>query len=171
MKHYFEENGYYAFEILDPTIFIDNIHEEYSKVGLNSLLCDADFVIHDNDEIIMIEYKNGTVGKAEKYSEFNPIDDRHIRKVARKFYDTAFYLNHFLATLQSIKYVYIVEYPNADATTRKALRNKVAEYLPFKIQSNICPMIESFDVLSINEWNIKYPQYPLKSKKECMHSD
>lgn len=170
MEHYFEENKYYAFEIPDPTVFIGNIHEVYSKAGLNSLLCDADFVIQDNNDIIMIEYKNGTVEKAEKNSHFNPLDDKYIRKVARKFYDTAFYLNHFLATLQSIKYVYIVEYPNADATTRKALRNKVAEYLPFKIQSDKCPMINSFDVLSINEWNIKYPQYPLKSKEECMHS-
>ena len=53
-------------------------------------------------------------------------------------------------------YVYILQYPNGDTTSRRLIRNQIAELLPFRLQSllNITePMISAFDVFSIQEWN------------------
>ena len=44
------------------------------------------------------------------------------------------------------------------------LRNKIMKQLPFQLQTSLSDkvkLIESFDVLSIAEWNEKYTQYPI----------
>lgn len=60
------------------------------------------------------------------------------------------------------KYVLILEFPNADPVTRKYLRNRVAAKLPFKFQEQnkmTEKLIDSVDVVSLKEWNQKYPQF------------
>lgn len=52
--------------------------------------------------------------------------------------------------------MYVLEYPGSDKVTRKMLRNKISDLLPFKLQN--LPqikekLIHDFEVLSINEWN------------------
>ena len=52
---------------------------------------------------------------------------------------------------------------------RKMLRNKIMKQLPFQLQTSLATknkLIESFEVLSIAEWNEKYRQYPMSEVKE-----
>lgn len=167
MALYPEENGYYALSIDNNDNIIFDLHETFHKNGV-SILRDADFVIKDDDsQIIILEYKNGTVGRAAEYASFKPSDDKYIQNVARKFYDTMMYLNH-MGYLHPMKYVYVLEFPNDDPAIRKFVRNKISTLLPFKLQQDnrvINQMIDTFEVLSISEWNEKYPLYQLVALK------
>lgn len=163
MALYPEENGYYALSIDNNDNIICDLHETFHKNGV-SILCDADFVIKSDDsQIIILEYKNGTVGRAAEYTSFKPSDDKYIQKVARKFYDTMVYLNH-MGYFDPMKYVYVLEFPNDDPVTRKFVRDQIITLLPFKLQQDSRikhQLIDSFEVLSISEWNEKYPMYEL----------
>ena len=103
---------------------------------------------------------------AEKPDAFHPMADKKISIVTRKFYDSLHYLR-LLNKNKPIQYIYILEYPNGDATTRKRLRNRLKVELPFVLQDNIGngnKLIEQIDVLSIDEWNADsiYGNYPLR---------
>lgn len=67
---------------------------------------------------------------------------------------------------KTVQYIYILEYPKGDIVTRKRLRNKMKQRLPFELQNNIGAgkkLIEKFEVLSIEEWNAheEYGRYPI----------
>lgn len=77
---------------------------------------------------------------------------------------------HYLSLLDKtnlIRYIYIIEYPNVDVTTRKRLRNRLKKELPFSLQDMIGngkKLIEQVEVLSIDEWNTdsEYGNFPIK---------
>lgn len=169
MRLYKEENGYYALQAAETIIVIDDLHSIFHEAGV-SILSDTDYFISDseNNYNILIEYKNGVIEKAVQKNSFNPNQDKYINKVARKFYDTMLYLNH-MGFKKPFKYVYILEYPNDDAAIRKSIRNKIVSLLPFKLQSKSnmeFDMISDFEVLSIDEWNTNYPDYPFVRIKQ-----
>ena len=56
----------------------------------------------------------------------------------------------------------ILEFPHSDAASRKYVRNRVAALLPFLLQKQNPEMhkiLHGVDVLSIEEWNQKYPLF------------
>lgn len=62
------------------------------------------------------------------------------------------------------RYYYILEYPNSDRVTSGLVRNKIAKLLPFQLQNAIegsQKIIESFDVVTIDEWNVRFPDFPI----------
>ena len=85
-----EENGVYGLDCSKAVWATNEIHEKYHKAGLH--LSDADFVIETEDELIMIEYKNASIPDAEKPDVFNPLEDKKVNGVLRKYYDTLHYL-------------------------------------------------------------------------------
>ncbi|MBQ7265384.1 MAG: hypothetical protein IJS61_04725 [Firmicutes bacterium] len=152
-----EENGYYEINCNEALWATDKHHELYLKSG--SVLSDADWIIETKDEeIIIIEYKNGMISDK---SQFKPNEDKKVKSVARKFYDTLHFLNMSLKNFP-VKYIYVLEWKNSDAAMRKALRNKIKKLLPFKMQENFQKkLISEFDIISISEWNERYPQFPI----------
>lgn len=98
---------------------------------------------------------------------FNPSGDKKIENVSRKFYDSLHYLN-ILQKNKPKKCIYILEYPAGDSVSRKMIRNKLKKFLPFEIQKNRNKLIESVEVLSIEEWNndLNYRQYPWRCISE-----
>ncbi len=65
-----------------------------------------------------------------------------------------------------VQYIYILEYPDGDIVTRKRLRERMKQKLPFVLQENIGngkKLIEAVDVVSIKEWNEdeNYGKYPI----------
>lgn len=71
-----------------------------------------------------------------KPEAFKPEKGETIKKVAEKYFDTL----HCLMLLnknKSKKYIYVVEYPAGNSTSRLMLRNKLKEYLPFKLQAQL----------------------------------
>lgn len=63
--------------------------------------------------------------------------------------------------------MYILEYPHGDSSSRKMVRNRLKEKLPFALQENIGKgkkLIEKIEVLSIEEWNEndQYGKFPIR---------
>lgn len=82
-----------------------------------------------------------------------------------KIYDSLHYLR-LLDKEKPVLYVYVLEYPNGDVTTRKRLRNRLQTELPFSLQEMVGhgkKLIDEVDVVSISEWNSNdiYGDYPI----------
>mgnify|MGYP006906603017 CR=1 FL=1 len=169
MNHIFtEENGVYGIDCTNAVWATDKMHEEYHNAGIH--ISDVDFLIENSTHIFMVEYKNACLANAEKPEAFNPMADKKIAIATRKFYDALHYLT-LLDKRKPVRYIYILEYPNGDITTRKRLRNRLKAELPFKLQDNVGngkKLIERLDVLSIEEWNTdsNYGNYPIKRLTE-----
>ncbi len=130
---------------------------------------DIDFIIEQDDGILLLEYKNAAIGKAVEHgSNFDPYAEKIINNISEKYFDTLHYL-HLLGKDKPKHYVWVLEYPYGSSVTRKILRNKIMKQLPFKLQESLSDkikLIESFDVLSIAEWNEKYGEYPFSGVEE-----
>ena len=59
---------------------------------------------------------------------FDPSSDKKVLKLAYKFYDSFIYVTA-CGYDKPNKYIYILEYPKGDSTTRKFIRNKIAAKL------------------------------------------
>lgn len=156
-----EENEYYSINCDKALWASDEQHNVFQK-ATGSLLKDADWFIETETNIIIVEYKNGKVYKSKK-EPFDPLADRYIDSISKKYYDSL----HYLTLLEKDKpkiYVYIVEYPNDDSVSRKLLRNRISKKLPFGLQkllSSTIKLISDFEVVSISEWNEKYSDFPI----------
>lgn len=159
-----EENGIYSIDCTKAVWATDRIHEDYHEAGVH--LKDVDFLIENESSILMVEYKNACVEDAANPEAFNPASDRKISTVTGKFYDSLHYLN-LLGKNKPVQYIYVLEYPNGDVTTRKRLRNRIKTELPFVLQENIGngrKLIDKIDVVSIQEWNENegFGEYPIR---------
>lgn len=159
-----EENGIYGLDCSAAAWATDQINAAYHNAGVQ--LKDVDFVIEDEQNLLVVEYKNANVPGASHPESFNPAADKKIEAVIQKFYDTLHYLR-LIGKDRAAKYVYIVEAPSSDSVMRKRLRNRMRQELPFKLQENIGngkKLIAGVDVVSIQEWNENsdYGKYPLK---------
>lgn len=164
-KVFMEENGNYQIDCSKALWATDEINEIYHKARVQ--LKDSDFLIESPTFLYMVEYKNANINDAVNPNAFKPESDKMLNKVVQKFYDTLHYL--YLKNKQKpLQYIYILEYPKGDIVTRKRLRNKMKQRLPFALQENIGQgrkLIEKVEVLSITEWNNsqEYGVYPIKN--------
>lgn len=161
-----EESNIYQIDCSKAVWSTDEVHNIFHETGV-SILSDVDFIFETEKEIIFVEYKNVNISGAVNPNAFRPSEDKLINKIAYKFYDSLIYV---LACgyKKPYKYVYILEYPNGDSTTRKLIRNKITTKLPFKLQKTDGikkQLISSFEVLSIDEWNNNpiYGGFPISS--------
>ena len=161
-----DENGEYGLDCTQAVWASDKMHEDYHRAKVQ--LSDADFLLEEVNNILIVEYKNADTKKARearyKTPAFNPMDDKKFTSTVRKFYDSLHYI-HLLGKNKPVKYVYVVEAPSSDAIMRKRLRARMETLLPFALQENIntgISLIDRVDVLSINEWNMhdEYGKYP-----------
>lgn len=146
-----EENGVYQIDCSAAMWATDQMNSLYHSAG--TFLSDVDFVIETSDRLVLVEYKNASILNAVNPQGFNPSSGKSVDKIARKFYDSLHYLS-LEKKCKPVRYVYIVEYPNAGETERKMLRNLIGCRLPFQLQQGkVGKIIEDFEVLSISEWN------------------
>ena len=162
-KIFVEENGRYCIDCTNALWATDQMNIEYHKAGIH--ISDVDFVMENITHIFLVEYKNAMISGASNPAAFNPMADKRILTATRKFYDSLHFL-HLLGKDKPIQYIYVLEYPNGDTTTRKRLRNRLRTELPFVLQENIGngkKLIDKVDVVSIKEWNENevYGQYPI----------
>lgn len=131
-----------------------------------SLLSDVDFVAETDEELLLVEYKNANLPQAVNPAAFSPLQDKKLNSVARKYYDS----HHFLQAVKRGQgkkkcYVYILECVKGDSVLRNSVRVNLAGRLPFKLQKDVAgmeKMIDSLEVLSVDEWNEKYGRFPLR---------
>ena len=125
---------------------------------------DVDFVVETNDELLLVEYKNSNLPNA--CNSFNPLEDKKLDSVVRKYYGSSYYLQAVRQVEhKKKKFVYILEHKNGDSVMRKMVRDRLSVRLLFRLQiQEQLPgkWINSLEVLSVVEWNKKYPQFPLK---------
>lgn len=162
MAIFTEENQVYKIDCTQAMWATDSVHEAFTRT--NSLLNDVDFIIETEERLLLIEYKNACIPNVSNPEAFKPQEDKRIKNVAKKYYDTL----HYLALLGKDKpktYIYVLEYPNGDTVARKGIRNRIKAYLPFRLQSGTeIKLIDGVEVLSIDEWNndMEYGRYPIK---------
>ena len=163
-KVFQEENHCYQFDFSSAVWATDGLHNTLQNNKAN-ILSDVDFIAETDNSIILLEYKNANIQSVANPDAFKPTDQKTQNKIAFKFYDSWIYLKA-IGKSKPIRYVLILEYPNGDSTTRKAVRNKIIDLLPFKLQK--LPeikqkMISQFEVLTIDEWNAheEYKKFPI----------
>ncbi len=165
-----EEKRNYGIDCRNAVWASDEIHEAYHACGLPDILCDADFVIETSDSILLVEYKNSNVPEARAHvtadTEYDPFQSDKFNKIVSKYYDSLHYLR-LLGKEKPIHYVFVLEYPKGDSTSRRALRNRLKKRLPFDLQDRVgtgIKLIESVNVVNISEWNenVTYGQFPIK---------
>lgn len=163
-----EENGAYSIDCTNAVWATDRMHQDYHEAGIH--INDVDFLIENLTHILMVEYKNASLSNAANSKVFNPMVDKKISVATRKFYDSLHYLR-LLDKDKPVQYVYVLEYPDGDVTTRKRLRNRLKTELPFALQEKIGngnKLIDKVDVVSIREWNDdnNYGKYPIMQVSE-----
>ena len=153
---------------------IDNLHDIFSVVE-GSLLSDVDFIAESKDKLLFIEYKNSNIKHVDKPKDFNSLSEDSINKVARKYYDSLNFIQAIGGKRKRKKkiYIYLVETPTSNKTTRKGIRNRLKKKLPFKLQekNGLDNMITDVQVLSIDEWKQKYRKFPINRLKEPLRQN
>lgn len=158
---FIEENYVYQIDFSNAIWATNQLNTIYDNA--KTILSDVDFIVETEDTILFVEYKNSDIDNAVNPNGFKPQDDKSINKVVRKFYDSLFYVNSVLDNKLKV-YVYILETPKADSFLRGAVRSKLKAKLPFRLQVQNGfkeKLIDDVRVVSILEWNQKYPQFPL----------
>lgn len=168
---YIEENGQYALDCSAAVWSTDEIHSCYQdpehSYGHIGFLCDVDFVIENEHHILLVEYKNASIPGAANPAAFQPERENKLEHVAKKFYDS-FYWLYLNGKDKPKKYIYILEYPSGNSTSRLMIRNKLKQKLPFDLQANFAvigrKLIEEIKVVNISEWNAdeELGRYPLR---------
>ena len=163
-----EENGVYSLDCTLALWAANDIGKMYDSAKIH--LKDVDWIIETEQNLILVEYKNAKIAGAKHPEAFQPEEERKIRNIVQKYYDSLHYL--FLIHKTKPKYyVYILEYPNGNSNTRRRLRNRIKQELPFALSGALGvteKLIEGVDVLSIDEWNAHpvYGHYPLRLSEE-----
>ena len=163
-----EEKRKYGIDCSKAIWASDEIHAAYHSSGLDSL-CDADFAVETEESILLIEYKNANIPEARAHAnpgtEYNPFQSEKFNKIVRKYFDSLHYLR-LKGKEKPVHYIFILEYPKGDSVSRKMLRNRLKDHLPFELQKQIgtgIKIIASVSVMSISEWNSDdyYKSFPI----------
>lgn len=162
-----EENEIYQIDLTNSIWAIGNLNDIYHNAKIQC--SDVDFIAETETEFLFIEYKNANIDVAIKPDKFKPLGDRMINKVVKKYYDSLTYINYKRKNYHKLKkYIYILECTNDDGVLRRKVRGRMKMLLPFALQEQ-----ENFDynlidevlVLSIDEFNEMFPEYPLTKIK------
>lgn len=169
--NYTEENGLYSIDCTAALWSTDGIHRYYQDpthtYGVIGFLCDVDFIIETESHILLVEYKNADVPGAAHPERFNPSSENKLENVAKKFYDSSHWL-YLMGKDKTKIFIYLLEYPAGNSSSRLMVRNKLQQRLPFALQSKITgagrKLIDDVKVLNISEWNsdVELGKYPFK---------
>jgi len=132
------------------------LQDKFRAAG--SFLNAVDWIAEVDGNLLLIEFKNyeapdAIVANREKFYQ----------NILRKYYFSAYYL---LASGQqkTMNYILVAEAPNLDKVIGKRAQSSIQRRLPFDLQQNPeIPdvLIDFFKILSVSEWNIQYPMFPL----------
>ena len=172
---YQEENGLYSLDCTNAVWSTDRIHQDYQDpthtLGQIGFLKDVDFVIETEDSMLLVEYKNANIPGAVNPQKFNPGANNRLDQVAEKYYDSLHWLS-LTNKKKPLKYVFILEYPAGNSTSRLFVRNELQKRLPFALQKALSAggkqLISEVKVVDIAEWNAdpelgKFPLRPVAS--------
>lgn len=167
-----EENGRYGLDCTKALWASGEMHAHYDNSLHPNCLGDVDFVVETAVCLLLVEYKNAKVvveaGNPTPQKSANSVfKDQKFMQLIRKYFGSLPYLWLVGKTAKPCHYIFVVEYPNDNSSSRKQLRNRLKNALPFELQKQFDPqakLIEAVDVVNIDEWNSHpvYGQFPLK---------
>ncbi|MBQ7251916.1 MAG: hypothetical protein IJS32_04865 [Kiritimatiellae bacterium] len=173
-----EENGRYGLDCTKALWASGAMHDHYVNSLHPNCLGDVDFVVETAVSLLLVEYKNAKFApepgeSTPKTSANNVFKDQKFTQLVRKYFGSLPYLRLVGKTIKPCHYIFVVEYPNDNSTSRKQLRNRLKNALPFELQKQFgskIKLIEAVDVVNIDEWNSHpvYGQFPLKPVKNLM---
>ena len=151
---YVDENRKYQIDLSSATWHTDRLHELFKTIG--NELSDVDWIAETESYVFLIEYKNtsfvGKNGKNEFYT-----------KMLKKYYGSAFFMLS-RKNDKPLNFVCVVEPAIMDSVQRKRATASIKKRLPYVLQADrdiLVPLINDCFVLSIDEWNTEYPDFPL----------
>ena len=150
----------------------DRLNTIFSVVK-DSILSDVDFIVEVANSIFFIEVKNSNFSGVDNPKDFKPLHSELIRVLARKYFDSFHYVRELGKTSGKQKiYICLIETPLGDTVMRRALRNRLKDRLPFKLQKKFLEkMIDDVLVLSFDEWRNKFPQFPISRLKPQLNQN
>ena len=169
-KIFYDENKNYKFNFNDAL----EVFEPHSLSQKTTILADVDFVLKSREEIIFLEYKNAATKNASNPEAFKEkITGKENRakfceNISKKFYSTLFMVWACRKNDEEkeIEYILLIEHPELDNKVRKMFRNKISKQLPFRLiehEEIKRKILSNFQVLNIEEWHKKYPNYKIES--------
>ena len=156
-----DENQTCQIDVSSAIWATDQLNKIFSVVK-DGVLFDVDFIIEEHERLLFVEIKNANFFGVKNPEAFNPNDQKRLRKIAHKYFDSFHYVRGLNKTFKQKIYIYLVEFLNDDSVMRKSLRIKLKDRLPFKLQELFSErMIDDILVLNFDEWNEQFPQFPL----------
>lgn len=166
-----DENQTCQIDFTNAVWATDQLNSIFSVVK-DSILSDVDFIVEGANSIFFIEVKNSNFLGVDNPKAFKPLHEDLIRVLAKKFFDSFHYVRGLGKTSDKQKiYICLIETPLGDSVMRRALRNRLKDRLPFKLQKIFSEkMIDEVLVWSFDEWNEYFPQFPLSRLKPPLQS-
>lgn len=166
-----DENQTCQIDFTNAVWATDQLNSIFSVVK-DSILSDVDFIVEGANSIFFIEVKNSNFLSVDNPKAFKPLHEDLIRVLAKKFFDSFHYVRGLGKTSDKQKiYICLIETPLDDSVMRRALRNRLKDRLPFKLQKIFSEkMIDDVLVWSFDEWNEYFPQFPLSRLKPPLQS-
>ena len=156
---YVDENKKYQIDLSAADWSTERLHDLYKTIG--NELSDVDWIAETDSEVFLIEYKNTSfAGKNGK--------DEFYMKMWKKYYGSAFFMLS-RKNEKPLNFVCVVEPAIMDSVQRKRATATIKKRLPFVLQGDadiFVPLIKDCYVLSIDEWNTEYPNFPLQPFEE-----
>lgn len=166
-----DENQTCQIDFTNAVWATDQLNSIFSVVK-DSILSDVDFIVEGANSIFFIEVKNSNFLGVDNPKAFKSLHEDLIRVLAKKFFDSFHYVRGLGKTSDKQKiYICLIETPLGDSVMRRALRNRLKDRLPFKLQKIFSEkMIDDVLVWSFDEWNEYFPQFPLSRLKPPLQS-
>jgi len=161
---YTDENRKVQIDLRQAIYSTDALHEKYVTIG--NIISDVDWIAETSDAILLIEYKGYYDGLPRGGGDKEGDKDKKAAlclELQRKYYGSAFYL---LACGKNkpVDYIWVLGTPSLDSYIKSKWVASITKNLPFNLQRlpeiALC-LIRNFKILTITEWNQKYPSFPL----------
>lgn len=169
-----DENQTCQIDFTNAVWATDQLNSIFSVVK-DSILSDVDFIVEESNSIFFIEVKNSNFLGVDNPKAFKLLHSDLIKVLAKKYFDSFHYVRGLGKTFSKQKiYICIIEAANSDSVTQKSLRNRLRDRLPFKLQKIFSvseKMIDDVKVLSFDEWNENFPQFPLSRLKPPLNQN
>lgn len=170
---YIDENGKSKFDFTKA----QSVFEPHPLANMyGEFLSDVDFVIEDDNQMILMEYKNacipGTANSEVLYKKVQSSNEKFWKTIAKKFYGTMFLVWATGRNVgdKKVKYVLLIETtPSIDRVLKKRLKEKMLSLLPFKYKQETeikREVITEFEIMDLLEWRKAYPDYRVSIAEE-----
>lgn len=171
---YIEENGKYKIDLRTAIWSQGDLNEVYKSIG--NALNDVDFIAETDNEFILIEYKSTEIENAENPEAFNEKfkNGKFQESIIKKYYGSVFYLLACGKKKPISFYAVIESRLMDDNITRKRAEASIKKSLPFDLQEKAeisITLISEFKILSISEWNERYPMFPLERCQQEVNNE